>query len=789
MAKERNFSALTQNTELAREVQFGPQRFEKTMAPGSNLPEAQHTEKVMKPSARSPGLASERSLATGGSALVAATADPELNAPRSAVRARELIWLHGLAATPCPPGSQWTTSPRPNRLASFALLREPREEYQLSVDGLARAVATDDFDGARMAWVGAVDAVMCGGAPLGQLRGLLRQLDRMEPPQRDDPPPADWVHTLVSARALAAIGVAEPGRPDLSGWRDLVESRWRQAPHLDAGVQAACFLVWDLSRLGRLVHAGTLVRRIELQIYGKSIAPTTQLCLCWARATYAAHAGALDRALREVNDAETAARGAGVCHLETAVRGAGVRHLEVPLAIESLRARLAAGQVEEAARECRRLLNTPDMPPAFEGCLDNLAAQAEGRRGLVMPALEHVRAAVDLLADGPVIDRALAHVGAAQLHLSMEDRSAAAAELATARRAARGLGCTWLDSLVALTSAECAFACEKPRRGAHLLRQALATARKHGLLHPPIWSPHLFANTCRRALELKIEEQFVSAMIRANGLMPRARPLEVKSWPWPVRVLTLGRFALEVNGQPVVPKGRGDSKPLLLIKLLVSNGEAETDANAIVDLLWPDVEGDAQSANLRSVLHRARRLLGDGRAIAAEHGALRLAADRVWTDAGACDHCLARAEAFLHEDNGLPAAAGLCERALQLYRGPFLPSLANVAWAHRMRARLQDRLVTTSCDVALRLARCGYTTRAARMARRVLDQSPTAETAYCILLRVFAQRGQWAQAMETYARCKSALAPLGTSPGPEIQAEHDRVRERVSFGGRFRPGG
>jgi DNA-binding SARP family transcriptional activator len=657
-------------------------------------------------------------------------------------------------------------------MALAAALRNPAEGYQRSMECLEQAVAADDANRARLAWVGAVDAVLHGGAAVGQLRVLMEQFDGLDVLQRAGslPLPGDWIRTLVSARALSAALLVHPNHQEIANWRGIVESQWRQVPDIGEGVQAACYLVWELSRRGRRSSAGALVRKIEAEVYAKVIPPATQLCLSWARAACAADAGCLERTLCVVREAESIAQ------------GAGIEVFEVPLAIEALRARLAAGQVDVAASECRRLLGATTVPPAFAGILHVLAAQAAGRQGQWLPALESTRAAMDLLEDGPALERAQAHLGAAHVQLELGDRSKAQEELATARRMARGLGCAWLDSLVDLTIAEQAFVRGDYRHAAHSLRRGFAVAKKHGLLHPPIWSTQVLGSVCQRALELGIEEPFVRAMVRSNDLMPKTPPLEIASWPWPVRVFTLGRFAVEVDGDPESPNRRVDGKPLLLIKLLVSFGEAEADPTTLADLLWPEGDGDAQPSNLRTVLYRARQLLGDRRAIVADDSGWRLASNWVWSDASACCHCLSLAEELLHGDNGLLAAAGLCERALQLYRGPFLPSLADAAWTRRLRGHLQDDLVTIVCDVAVQLVRCGYAARAARMAQRVVSRNPTAERAYELLVRIFAQRGQWTQAMETYARCESFLAAAGIEPTLGLQAERDRVWRQVGWG-------
>jgi pentatricopeptide repeat protein len=352
--------------------------------------------------------------------------------------------------------------------------------------------------------------------------------------------------------------------------------------------------------------------------------------------------------------------------------------------------------------------------------------------------------------------------------------------LSAARRSARGTGCLWLDSLVAVTGAGLAFVDGKPQRGVHLLRQGLATARKNSLLYLPMWSPRLFAESCRHALELDIEARFARALIRTHALVPKTPPLEVTSWPWPVRIFTLGRFAVEVCGQPVPAKNRTELKPTSLLKVLVALGNTGVKSSTVADVLWPEADGDAQIINLRTALHRARSLLGNPGAIVMEDGALRLAADLVWVDAWACEHCISVAEEMLGQDSGVFRAAELCERAQYLYRSPFLPNLIDEPWSYGLRDRLQERLVTTVCDVAEHLASCEGSARAMRMTQRLLQTHPRAEEAYRLLMQGYARQGRWSEAMETYRRCEASLALVSMTPSLALQAERAKLRRQLS---------
>jgi pentatricopeptide repeat protein len=247
-----------------------------------------------------------------------------------------------------------------------------------------------------------------------------------------------------------------------------------------------------------------------------------------------------------------------------------------------------------------------------------------------------------------------------------------------------------------------------------------------------------------------------------------------------VRVLTLGRFAVEVCDQPIPAKSRTELNSISLIKVLVALGNAGVRSSTIAGVLWPEADGDAQATNLHTTVHRARSLLGNPGAIVMEDGALRLAAELVWIDAWACEHCLTLAEQMLGQDSGIYRAAELCERALHLYRGPFLPNLTDEPWSYRLRDRLQERLVTIVCEVAKRLAVCEGSARAMRMTRHLLQVHTRAEEAYRLLMQGYARQGRWTEAMETYRRCETSLAHVSMTPSLAMQAERAKLRAQLS---------
>ncbi|MFP4607301.1 MAG: AAA family ATPase [Thiohalospira sp.] len=234
---------------------------------------------------------------------------------------------------------------------------------------------------------------------------------------------------------------------------------------------------------------------------------------------------------------------------------------------------------------------------------------------------------------------------------------------------------------------------------------------------------------------------------------------------------------LELLGPPrartpggVRPLGGSDKQHLLLFYLAV---EGETPREQLLHLFWPEQAAPVARRNLRQLLHKLRRQLGDG---------IPLAIGRQTVAPGP------GVEVDLHR---FLALAGASERAAlseaaALYRGPFLddclPPLgldALEAWTLDWR----DHLQALAVDVlrgALALAEAAdQRGEWQELAERLLELEPWEEAAHAALMRRYAVEGDMASAEAQYRRLADLLAAeLGTEPGPEIRA----LRERLARG-------
>ena len=230
------------------------------------------------------------------------------------------------------------------------------------------------------------------------------------------------------------------------------------------------------------------------------------------------------------------------------------------------------------------------------------------------------------------------------------------------------------------------------------LREAMQRGRELGQLGMQFWHPSLHAKVAARALREGIEVPYVQEMIRKNRLLPDPGDLDLEEWPWPVRIYTLGRFNLVVDGAPPPSVRKAPQKPLQLLKALIALGGREVPEEHLGEILWPDADGDLAHESLSSNLKRLRKRLGDDRSVLLRDGRVTLNNRHCWVDAWAFERILGRAGAA--RKPGAPAPDGreiaqVAEQAIALYRGTFLSGETFCPDIATYRERLRSKFLRT----------------------------------------------------------------------------------------------
>ncbi|MGZ8260804.1 MAG: AfsR/SARP family transcriptional regulator [Caldimonas sp.] len=457
--------------------------------------------------------------------------------------------------------------------------------------------------------------------------------------------------------------------------------------------------------------------------------------------------------------------------------------IELKLLLLDAQIEIGDGRVDAGraalARAAPLLVPSAPRPASWWHLLRSRLHLVEGQH---RDALVHARLALRLAQESRLPERwmGVTVMQEGQVQMASGSPGAAVPFFERAARAASGVQADFCRCLAQFARALDGFGAGNFDIGRASLRQGFALARRLGWTGFLRACPRVAASLCEHALEHGIEDAFVREVVSARGLEAGRRDLA--AWPWPIRIATLGRFAIELDGSPLAFRGKVAKKPLELLQFVIASSGSDVSIHTATFAIWPDLDGDNAKAALNTALHRLRKLLGSDDAVLLELGRLSLNGRLVWVD------CLAFEQLAdgVHDSPSAPlapAGAAAARRALALYGGAFLHDSEDHAWQMVCRTRIASkykRLVAMLVRQAVAAADLGA---ARSLLERALEFDPLAEDLARELMRVLIESGEQAAALSVFERCRDAIAEsLGATPSPATLALLARLRPRL--GGR-----
>ncbi len=273
-----------------------------------------------------------------------------------------------------------------------------------------------------------------------------------------------------------------------------------------------------------------------------------------------------------------------------------------------------------------------------------------------------------------------------------------------------------------------------------------------------VWPPRMVSTLCSLALEHDIEPDYARSIINIYHYAPQDALHLSEHWPWPIKIYTLGRFGILLDEQAIDT----ESRPFDLLKTLLALGGRDVHIEKIMDILWPEAEGDQARASFKTTLHRLRKALGDMDVLVLKNHRLSLNEQYVWVDTWAMTRLFARAEQSVYNGQSEHNST-LANQLIQHYRGHFLGN-ETATWAISQREGLHRRFIRHTAALA-RSIEDEDTHAALRCHQRLLEIDPLAEEGYQGLIRCYQKQGRHAEARASYEKCIKVLASTrGTSP-------------------------
>ncbi len=622
----------------------------------------------------------------------------------------------------------------------------------------ARFKANGDLLGRCRSWCAIVDSLVF---ELSDFKPLDHWIAEMNEIMSSTPRlPDATLEAHVTCGMFLSLMYRDPSHRDMSRWEqrvlDLILRGGDRQLHTKVGSHLLLYYSWWL---GDIARAELLMRTLRPQMED-SACPLTQLTWQTMVTSYYMTVTGAEENLKHVN------RGLETAHTN------GIQTWNLLLALQGVLASMTLQDAEVPDTYLRSM----ETRLSTSGLLDKaLYYHARARlftvRGDFAAARESGAIAVAMAEDAAAgFAAVLMRIQLGPIMARTGESAAGQALIEQTRAEAQAMRSPMLEYSACMAAAEIAMIVSDEDSCLHYLRAALTIAAPHGWHKYHSWSEPVMAPLLAKALAHGIEPEYVAMVIKRRGVIPPGNTMALETWPWPLKIYTLGGLRILKDGKQLPYTAKSLRKPLELLSALIAFGSAEVNQSTLIDALWPDLEGDNAQRAFQTALYRLRKFLDDD-AIVFKRGRLTLDTRRVWVDSFAIDRLFQDAERVLAERSVAPAALEqLATGVLSAYSGQFLPEESG-SWAIARRERLHDHFLELLPKLARRFETQHAWQSASRCYRRVLETETLRQDFWYRLMVCHKQLGERAEALAVYRRCRHFLTgELGARPSAEIEA-------------------
>jgi len=452
-------------------------------------------------------------------------------------------------------------------------------------------------------------------------------------------------------------------------------------------------------------------------------------------------------------------------------RTAGIYTFDHLLFAQGAYCSLCGGDYAQAGEFLRKTEVTPTTSPRFLFHYHHLKAWYHLLLGEMSTAFVHSEVALKLTTEtGMVLFEGLSRLTMAQILKSKGEHKKAEYQLTRAFAIIHNSGSSILEYMYWMVKAQFAFDRGGEPAGLEFLRKAMTMGSEQGYINMVYWwQPSVMAILCTKALEAGIEVEYVQDLIRKRNLIAEKPLFHLENWPWPLKIYTLGRFLILKDGRPLQFNRKVQQKPLSMLKALIAFGGKGVREDQIMDTLWPEADGDMAHQSFATNLHRLRQLLGYEKAIQRKERRLTLDQRYCWVDVWAFESILEQANAQWKEGKIL-GAAQLMEKAIEIYKGPFLAQEIEETWKISLTELLRSKFLRSIEKLGQCCQQTDQWEKALDCYLKGLEVDDIAEEFYQGLMNIYSRLGRVTDALGVYQRYRKTFSTLGLEPSAKIEA-------------------
>lgn len=555
--------------------------------------------------------------------------------------------------------------------------------------------------------------------------------------------PSAQLDANASFAMLTALWARRPNHPRLPVWVDRCEKNLLVQTDPNQQVNNAARMAQYFTTTGDFARGFRILRSVEYLVDVDQVSPLS--VVNWY-------------SIRSMYSWLTAEEGGNQTVVDKAIDVAdttGVRVMDFLTLGQGVFGALAEGETERA----QKLLNKMEPLLLPSRLLDGstyhmLSGWHQILLGNLSNAREHMDVALARSQQaGMPFGQLLSFIGRTHAYHESGDIDEATNSLRNAWGIAKAMRSDHLKCACLLIRAYILYGQQLHEEGSEALTTALKLARKKGFVNFPFWRRKVMSALCEEALGRGIEVEFVRDLIRRRKLIPSHPDRATDLWPWPVRIFTLGKFQLTVNGGEVQSGRKPKRKQLELLRALVSLGAEGVPVSKLTDYLWPEVDGDQALKSFDVTLYRLRELLEKEPILSISNRTASLDRQCCWVDIWAFDRWLTVAKAA--KENGEKASfRNALKNALDIYSGPFFPADMDQPWSINTREKYRTKYIQAVISLGSTLMAADECDQALAVYENALTLEPLSEELYRRAVEAYKQLGRHQDAQAMVERCE-----------------------------------
>ncbi|HUL37605.1 MAG TPA: BTAD domain-containing putative transcriptional regulator [Thermodesulfobacteriota bacterium] len=653
-------------------------------------------------------------------------------------------------------------------MGSCHQLSSPAEARSYFEKAFAKFKNQNDATGSFLALSGIVDSIAYEANNFKYLDSLLPAFEDLL--QRFKEFPSEEIELQFAEGFFSAMVLGHPQHPEIEKWAEQLHSLADRSSEVGTQIRAFASLLHYSNLTANLEEAAHFLDSMERLTQQKGTPLWMQSYKMLDQATYYFFSGFHQKGLKTV-----------AAGLELS-RETGIHIFDRLLLCMGVACCMGGGDYSGASKFLETLAASPYKTRWDTAFYHYYKARENLFRRNLNQASFHMDTALALVEElGQVFDLAQFRLMKAFVMHELGNRKEAEQYWQQSNDLACRIKYRFSEFRVYLVKALFAFDQNQESVGLSYLRKALTLGKEKGYFAHTIDRPDALANLCIKALEAEIEVDYVQGCIRRLKIIPEIPPRHLESWPWPVKIFTLGRFGIFHDEKPLGFSRKVPQKTLAMLKVMIALGGKEVKEEQLSDILWPEADGDEAHYSFKTTQQRLRQLIGHENAIRYKEGRLTLDDRHCWVDVWAFEWLLEQAEAEKKRGSAEKAVHWI-EKAIGLYKGPFLADEIEQSWMISARERWRSRFIRNLIWLGHHWQGRGEWEKAIESYQRGLEIDEVAEDLYQQLMICYRELGQRAEALSIYQRCRKTLSTiLGIDASPQTEVIYKSLNSGVKI--------